>query len=148
MNLVLDASVALSWCFEDEGGAMEMAVLRRLRDDEAVVPALWTLEVTNGLVTAERRGRLDAAGVLRASHLLLALPIVVEPVERSGAASAVLPLARRHGLSAYDAAYLELALRRGIPLATADAALHRAARAEGVAVLGGPKGQTGSTVTE
>lgn len=138
MNLVLDASVALSWCFEDEGGAMEMAVLQRLREDEAVVPALWTLEVANGLVTAERRGRLDAAGVVRSAHLLLALPIVVEPVERSGAASSVVPLARRHRLSAYDAAYLELALRRGIPLATSDAALRRAAREEGVEVLGEP----------
>jgi len=70
--------------------------------------------------------------VVRAAHLLLALPIALEPVERSGAASAALPLARRHGLTGYDAAYLEPAIRRGLPLATSDKALRRAARFEGV----------------
>jgi predicted nucleic acid-binding protein len=132
LNLVLDASVALSWCFEDEGDPVSDRALEHLRSDEAIVPALWTLEVANGLVTAERRGRLDAESVARAGSLLLSLPIVVEPAVRSRPFMAIVPLARKHGLSIYDGAYLELALRRSIPLASLDRSLRRAARAEGV----------------
>jgi predicted nucleic acid-binding protein len=113
------------------------AVLARLEDDTAVVPSLWPLEVANGLVSAERRRRLTAAGLARAVELSLALPIDVQAVPVDLALVAVLELARRHGLTAYDAAYLDLAMRQGLPLATEDAALRGAAGRVGVSLLEG-----------
>lgn len=133
MNFVLDASVALAWCFEDEGGAYAPEVLASLRHTEAVVASLWPLEVCNGLVVAERRDRLDAAAATRFIELLRSLPIVVDPVARRRALTSVRALARARDLSAYDASYLELAVRLGVPLATLDSGLRRAARKEGVA---------------
>lgn len=135
MNFVLDASVTLSWCFEDEGGDYAIEVLEALRSSEAIVASLWPLEVANGLAVAERRGRLDAAASARFMELVLALPIVVDPVSRSPALSRAYTLAKARGLSAYDAAYLEMALRHGIPLATLGARLRKAADAEGVRVF-------------
>lgn len=132
MNFVLDASVALSWGFEDEGGDYSVAVLDELRSSEAVVASLWPLEMANGLVVAERRGRIDGAGSARFMELVLSLPIVVDPVSRTRAFTVTHGLARARGLSAYDAAYLEVALRHGIPLATLDERLRSAAEAEGV----------------
>lgn len=133
MKFVLDASVALSWCFEDEGGDYALRVLEGLRHGEAVVSSLWPLEVTNGLATAERMKRLDAAAAAEARRLLQALPIVVDPVERRRAFEPTTSFARSHALSTYDASYLELAWRLGIPLATLDGALRGAASAVGVA---------------
>jgi predicted nucleic acid-binding protein len=135
MNFVLDASVALAWCFEDEGGDTAIAVLERMRSDEAVVPAIWPLEVTNGLVTAERKGRLSPRAAAQALSMLAALPVVVEPLARLRTFETTFRLARTRGLSSYDASYLELAARLGVPLATLDARLAQAARAEGVAGL-------------
>lgn len=132
MNFVLDASVALAWCFEDEGGEYPVRVLEALGKGEAVAASHWTLEVSNGLLTAERRGRIGAQEVVRASRLLLALPIAVDPVKRSRDLTATYRLARTRGLSSYDAAYLELAVRLGLPLATVDDELREAAEAEGV----------------
>ena len=137
MNLVLDASVALSWAFEDEGSAYTEAVLRRLRTDEAVVPPVWPLEIANALAVAERRGRLTPARSARFSRLLLSLPIALEPAERGRGLEMTLHLARVRGLSAYDASYLDLAMRYGIPLATLDQRLRAAAEAEGVERYGG-----------
>ena len=136
MNFVLDASVALAWCFEDESLEPALAVLDALRDSEAVVAHHWTLETANGLLTAERRGRIDGDGATRFSRLLLALPIAVDPVARGTALTETRRLARTHGLTSYDAAYLELALRLAIPLATLDEKLQAAARAEGVRLFG------------
>ena len=138
MNLVLDASVALSWCFEDEGGEYALQVLDSLRTDEAVVPTLWTLEVSNGLMVAERRGRIGAATATRFTRLLLSLPIAVDPAERDRAFGEIRHLARTHGLTSYDAAYLEVSVRLGVPLATLDAALASAAETEGVPLFGSP----------
>jgi len=135
MTFVLDASVALSWCFEDEGGDYADDVLTALEAGEAVVPSLWLLEVGNGLLVAERRGRLEAAEAQEARRLLGALPIAVEPGGRSAALEVTPLLARRHGLSAYDAAYLELAIRLGVPIASLDGALRSGAAAEGVEIL-------------
>jgi predicted nucleic acid-binding protein len=132
VTFVLDASVALAWCFEDEGGAYALDVLESLRSTEAVVPTVWPLEVTNGLVVAERRGRINAPAAVRALSLLRALPVVVEPSERRRVFEGGFRLARTHGLSTYDAAYLELALTRGLPLATLDGPLADAAEAEGL----------------
>lgn len=132
MNFVLDASVALSWCFGDEGGEYAPRVLEALRGGEAVAASHWGLEVANGLVTAERKGRIEAQDVVRVGRLFSALPIVIDPVERGRALTSTYRLARTRHLSAYDAAYLELAVRVGAPLATLDVELQEAAEAEGV----------------
>ncbi|NNM04034.1 MAG: type II toxin-antitoxin system VapC family toxin, partial [Gemmatimonadetes bacterium] len=99
--------------------------------------ALWPLEVSNGLLVAERRDRIEPAASARFTRLLLALPIVVEPVDRRRVFEQSRSLARRRNLSAYDAQYLELAIRFGIPLATLDGGLRQAAEAEGVRGPGG-----------
>lgn len=135
MSFVLDASVALAWCFQDEGGAYATDVLQALRSDDAVVASHWGLEVCNGLLTAERRERITAQEVAGVARLLLALPVAVDPVERSRALTTTYRLGRTRGLSSYDAAYLELALRLGLPLASLDAELRSAAEAEGVEIF-------------
>jgi predicted nucleic acid-binding protein len=138
VSFVLDATVALAWCFGQEtgtgpdDGSYAVRVLEALRTQNAVVAPLWTLEVANGLLTAERRGRLRADEAIRATRLLLALPLTLEPVERSRAGAAIFRLARTRALSTYDAAYLELAIRLGLPIATLDRNLRIAAGTEGV----------------
>jgi predicted nucleic acid-binding protein len=104
----------------------------RFRGDDAVAPALWWFEVRNALVQGERRGRFDRSGTGRFLRDLSRFAVSIDrvPEERS-----ILDLARRHRLSVYDAAYLELAQRRGCPLATLDGALDAAARAEGVPLV-------------
>jgi len=133
VSLVLDASIALAWCFRDEGGDLALEVLGRLREEEdAFVPTLWTLEVANGLLVAERRGRITPPAVVQGMDLILALPIAVDTAERERHFSATWRLARTHTLSSYDAAYLELALRMRLPLFTLDERLRAAAAREGV----------------
>jgi len=134
MNLVLDASVTLAWAFRDERSEYAVGVLRDLESASAIVPGLWPLEVTNGLWVAERRDRISSLEVTRFFSLVLALPIAVDPVERRRAFETTHRLARTRGLSTYDASYLELAVRMGLPLATLDGRLREAAEAEGVGV--------------
>jgi predicted nucleic acid-binding protein len=135
-GLVIDASVALAWCFEDESTPLTEAVLERLAAETAVAPALWPLEVANGLRSAERRGRLDEEAIPAATQLLMTLPIHVEEApELETTLGPVLQLARAVGLTTCDAAYLHLAIRRGLPLATADEQLARAAAAAGVELV-------------
>jgi predicted nucleic acid-binding protein len=132
--LVLDASVALAWCFEDEKHAAALALLDRIAESRASVPWHWWLEVGNGLVAARRRRRLrrEPQDVMM---LLAALPLRVDTgAVMLGSPSSVLTLAERHGLSTYDAAYLELSLRLGLPLATLDHDLSQAARSTGIAL--------------
>ncbi len=136
MNLVLDASVALSWCFEDEGSEYALQVLHALRTLEAVVPTLWTLEVTNGLLVAERRSRIDSATATKFTRFLLSLPLAMDPAERRRAFGETRRLAQAYSLTSYDAAYLELGGRLGVPLATLDRRLAAAAEAEGVLLFG------------
>jgi predicted nucleic acid-binding protein len=135
LSLVLDNSVALAWCFEDEQTPPIMALLDRVAESGAVAPLLWPLEAQNGLLSAERRRRLDAARRAEMARLLRALPIALDHETAAQAWTDTAALAARHGLSVYDAAYLELALRRGLPLATTDGALRAAATAAGVALL-------------
>lgn len=132
MNFVVDASVALSWCFKDEEDQYAFRVLDILTAGEGIVSSLWPTEVTNALTIAERRGRIDRAEAVGARKLLRALPIVVDPVDRIRAFEDTPRLARAHGLTTYDASYLEVAVRLGIPLATLDRALAKAAAEEGV----------------
>ena len=135
MAFVIDASIALSWCFEDEADPMADGVLSRLEDEEVVAPSIWPLEIANGLRSAERRGRIDEREVPGVVRLLTTLPIEVVPTTLDQALGDVLSMARAAGLSSYDAAYLDLALRRGLPLATGDEYLARAAEASGVDLI-------------
>jgi predicted nucleic acid-binding protein len=133
---VLDASVALAWCLDDETSLPADGALDMLVADEAVVPAIWPLEVANGLRSAERRGRITVADSARLRELLLALPIHIVPTDLATALREVADLARTFDLSAYDAAYLALAARRGVPLATADDRLAHACTQAGVELVG------------
>ncbi len=135
MSFVLDNSVALAWCFEDEQTPELLALLDRVTEAGAVAPMLWPLEAQNGLLMAERRKRLDAAKRAELSRLLRDLPITLDLETAQQAWTDAADFAARFGLSVYDASYLELALRRGLPLATTDRALRSAAAASGVALL-------------
>jgi predicted nucleic acid-binding protein len=129
---VLDCSIALAWCFPDEKAPYPRSVLDALLDLPAVVPALWRLEVANCLLVGERRKRSTAADTATWLPFLQALPVTVDGETTSRAWNDTLGLARNHNLSVYDAAYLELSLRRGLPLATLDDKLAQAAKACGV----------------
>ena len=131
-SLVMDASVTLAWAFEDETSAYSDLVLESLEEVKACVPAIWALEVDNALLVAERRGRLNHAATVQFLALLWQLPILVETERAEALLGEILSLAREHGLSTYDAAYLYLAMRRGLPLATIDVTLQQAARSAGV----------------
>jgi len=133
-GFVLDCSVAMAWCFADETNPYTEAVLQDLADVGAVVPSIWPLEMANVLLVAERRKRISKAQSRRFVELLQSLPIAVDDVSAARVWDGVLSLAREQQLSAYDAAYLELAMREGLPLATADNALKRAAKRCGVVV--------------
>lgn len=133
---VLDASMTLSWCFEGESTAFTEAVLKSLETVHAIAPALWAFEVASVLTTAERRGRMNAAAQAVFLERLRLLPVAIEHRPAAWLAQQILPLARTYRLSAYDAAYLELAIREGLPLATLDDDLRRAAASSGVALVG------------
>jgi predicted nucleic acid-binding protein len=128
-GFVLDASVAVAWCFDDESTPAAWALLDRLRSAPAHVPALWELEVGNILLGAERRRRITQARAAEFLGILGELDIRVDPEMPGRAFRDVLPLAREQRLTTYDATYLELAMRLGLPLATKDMALIRAAKA-------------------
>lgn len=134
MSLVLDSSVALAWCFEDERTEAIRAVLDVVVERGAVVPSLWRYEVANGLQMAVRRNRIDAAFRDRALANLSDVEILADDDSDALVWPATTKLAELYGLTVYDAAYLELAQRRRLPLATLDSALTRAARAAGVSL--------------
>lgn len=133
-NFVLDCSLTVAWFFEDEMNRYAQAVEDSLSMASAVVPVLWPLEVANALLVGERRSRATEANVTTFLRLLAALPIALDDDTASRAWQHSLHLARSHRLSVYDAAYLELALRQGLPLATLDDRLAAAAAAAGVPV--------------
>lgn len=134
-DFVIDASVALAWCFDDEATAATQALLDRFAHEQAEVPSLWHLELANALVLSERKRRITSARTSEFVALITALPIVVDQETSSRALVAVLDLARSERLSAYDASYLELAMRRGVPLATKDSDLAKAAGRVGTILL-------------
>lgn len=135
MSLVLDSSMTLAWCFEDERVPRVLAILDKVREDGAIVPPLWRYEVANGLLMALRRKRLDTNRLAAMLKAIGEFAIVEDEVSASQLWQSTLRLADRNGLTVYDAAYLELAERRALPLATLDADLARAAEAAGVAVM-------------
>ena len=136
MTLVIDASLTLSWYFEDERTPAADALLDHVTNTGAVVPSLWRLETANGLQVAIRRKRIDVAFRDRALTHLTRLPITVDAETDAYAWTTTLQLADRFQLTLYDAAYLELAQRRALPLATLDSALRPAAEALGLTLLG------------
>jgi predicted nucleic acid-binding protein len=136
MSLVLDSSVTLAWVYSEETTAAIRNVLEQVAANGAWVPGLWRLEVGNILEMGVRHGRTEVAFRDATLADLALLPIRLDAETEAQAWGATTRLAARHGLTLYDAAYLELALRRGLPLATLDRELQAAARAEGVALLG------------
>ena len=132
MEPVLDASVTVAWAMQDESEPLAESVLRTVQAVAAAVPVIWWYEVRNILVMNERRGRIETSASERFLVELLDMPIRVDPFNSD---REMPELARRSGLTVYDAAYLDLALREGLPLATLDKALRRAARSAGVALL-------------
>lgn len=127
MQFVLDCSVAISWCLVDENNPTANAILAIMPDAEAFVPGIWSLEIANVLLVAERRNRIIQEQSEEAITLLQSLLIQVDIATDANALDATLMLGRQEGLAAYDAAYLELALRLGLPLATIDTRLAEAA---------------------
>lgn len=136
MTFVLDSSVALAWCFEDERTDATDALLQQTAVSGAVAPALWPLEVLNGLAIGERRGRLDAAKRQSLGGFLHDLPVSIDEQTAALAWRVTATLAAQFQLTIYNAAYLELAQRLALPLATRDRALRGAASRLGVALLG------------
>jgi predicted nucleic acid-binding protein len=134
--LVVDASVVLAWCFPDEHNDYANRILDLLEETPAVVPSLWFVEVANALLVGERRNRLNPAEATRFLSLLRSLMVEADTQTSARALTDTLALARAWNLSAYDATYLELAMREGLPLATLDDRLREAATGAGVEVLG------------
>jgi len=134
-DFVIDNSVVMSWCFKDETSKYTDTVLDYLENTTAYVPAIWPLEVSNVLLVAERRKRLNQADSSRFISLLFELPIIVEPESPERMLSEILALAREYKLSSYDAAYLDLAMRKGLPIATTDKNIISAARKSHVPIL-------------
>jgi predicted nucleic acid-binding protein len=135
MPFVLDSSVALAWLLPDEGGDAVDALADRLEQDFALVPAIWSLEVGNALLIAQRRGRIKDEELDGLIAALTVLPIEIDPDASGPGLSAILDLARRLGLTSYDAAYVELAQRRALSLATLDGKLREACAAINVPVV-------------
>lgn len=134
--VVLDASVTLAWILQEENLTYVNQIQDQVEMAGALVPAIWPLEVANGLVNAERRGRLQTGEVMRVMTFLFQYDITVEMEQSRTLMLETIGLARRYRLSTYDASYLHLAIERGLPLATIDQNLHRAALEAGVPLFG------------
>lgn len=127
-QFVIDTSVVMAWCFEDEGGAYPDKVLESFAEGEAIVPGIWPLEVGNILLVAERKKRITKASAIRFLELVNALPITVEQEATGRILGEILALAREQGISTYDASYLDLAMRLGLPISTLDSPVIKAAK--------------------
>jgi predicted nucleic acid-binding protein len=131
-GFVLDASVAVSWCFSDEATPATAKLLERLKTETAFVPSLWVLEVGNALVLAERKKRITYAEVSEFIELIKGLDIKVDIENSSRGFHEILLIAHSEKITTYDAAYIELAMRFGLPLATRDKQMRVAAKRLGV----------------
>ncbi len=136
-RFVVDCSVTMAWCFDDETNPYTDAVLDALTANEALVPALWPLEVANVLTLAERHKRITVVQTSTFLRFLQDLPIHIDQQTAHRAFDGILNIARAQRLTAYDAAYLELAVREAAPVATQDQDLRRAANQLGVTVFQG-----------
>ncbi len=133
MDFVLDASIALSWCFPDESNAYADRVLDAIGPMLAVVPSIWVYEIANAMLVAQRRARITEEHWNKVANMLNALPIRTQDVTFSNTLTTITAQAKALDLTVYDAAYLDLAVRMGKPLATADRRLQEAANRMGVA---------------
>ena len=132
-QFVIDSSITMAWCFEDEKSSYTESILDSVAAGAvALVPALWPFEILNVLVIAQRRKRLTQAKALHFWRELQSFSITIDEKPITHASLEVMSLADQHALTAYDAAYLELALREGVPLATLDQDLKKAAKTAGV----------------
>jgi predicted nucleic acid-binding protein len=134
MSFVLDASMALAWCFVDESTPMTARLLEKLEAESAFVPGIWSLEVSNILVMAERKHCISFAKITEFLSLLENLPIKVDDETSARGFHEILSLAHSEALTSYDAAYLELSMRRGLPLATKNNQLIKTAKKLGVTI--------------
>lgn len=134
-NFVVDNSVVMTWCFSDETNKYSDAILDSLNTSTAFVPSIWPLEVGNVLLVAEHRKRLSEADSTRFIALLFELPIVIEQEQPERMMKDILALARKYKISTYDASYIDLAMRKGLPIASLDKDLRKAARRSRVAML-------------
>jgi predicted nucleic acid-binding protein len=135
--VVVDASTTLAWCFPDETSDYADQVLVALEGKTMLVPGVWGLEIANAVLVGERRKRLNQPEIKQFTMLLESLILAQDTRPVANNIRDVLPLARTYGLSAYDAAYLELSIRNNAPLATLDAKLRSAAKSAGIAVFEG-----------
>ncbi len=136
-SFVLDCSVTMAWCFRDKACPRTDAIMESLAFYKAIAPIHWSLEVANVLATCERRGRATNEQITQFLDVLKSFPIHIDHSTAKITLDDILPLARRHRQTAYDAAYLELALRTGHPLASLDDSLNKAATALGVELFNG-----------
>ena len=127
-DFVLDCSVTMAWCFEDENNDFTQKVLESCRDSTAIVPTIWPLEVANVLLIAKKNKRITEIQSASFIEALSALPIIVDQSTSDKAMHSIFALANQTNLSIYDAAYLELAVREKIPLMTLDKELIKAAK--------------------
>jgi predicted nucleic acid-binding protein len=134
-NFVIDNSVVMAWCFEDEVNRYAEVILDQLEISTAFVPSIWALEVGNVLLVAERKKRLSQADSARFIALLRDLPIIIEQEPSEVMFGEILALARDYHLSTYDASYLDLAMRKGLPIATLDKGLIAAAKGSHVPIM-------------
>jgi predicted nucleic acid-binding protein len=135
-GFVLDASIALSWCFADEANKTTAQLLDRVATETAIAPAIWPLELGNVLIGAERKKRITHAEVSEFVELIQKLNIEIDSETAARSFHDILSLAHSEKLTTYDAAYLELAMRKGLPLATKDLQLKNAAKNLGVHIIG------------
>ena len=136
-SVVVDASVALAWCFPDEASSYADEVLVALEGKQILIPAVWGLEIANAILVGERQKRLGQPEIQLFTALLANLALTQDALSANQSIKDVLPLAREYGLSAYDAAYLELSIRQNAPLATLDKKLQNAAQRAGVTIFQG-----------
>lgn len=134
-GIVIDASVALAWGFPDEASDYADQVLVALAGQTILVPAIWATEITNAVLVAERRRRIRQPEIRRFVELLGDLTVVMDSQTVTDSVSNIAPLGREYGLSAYDAAYLDVAMRHGAPLATLDRDLRKAGHEAGIEIF-------------
>lgn len=134
-SLVLDCSIAICWCFEDEASPETDAILEIVRDKGAIVPNLWHLEVANVFLKAKNRSRIKTTEIQMRLDLLAKLPIKTDGETHLRVFREIVNIAERENLTAYDAAYLELAIRCSLPMATKDKTLSQAGSRAGIRIL-------------